>query len=160
MEQLRDIVFGAAKRHLEQRIDKLEDTMRSEFETLRQHQSKQYTELKDALEAATASLSEQLAAVDDSHSQKSEQLNGYADRLASSIEMAESAGKDDAHQLNERLDLEVRTLTKNFNDKYADAMRKLEQVTQELGSTKTDRKTLAKLLSTVALNLETDENAE
>lgn len=157
---LRDIVFGAAKRDIESRIDALENTVQAEFASLKQTHTDNVAMLQKAIADASDKLSQQLANVDQDLQSKSEELNNYANRLASEIEMAESAGKDDANQLHDRLDKEVRTLSKTFDDKYADAMAKLENVTQELTSTKTDRKTLAKLLATMAVNLETDSDSE
>jgi ABC-type transporter Mla subunit MlaD len=81
----------------------------------------------------------------------------YADKLASELEMSDTSGKQDSDELHSRLDKEVQALTEKYDAKLAEALQKLNQVTQELGSSKTDRKTLAKLLATVASNLETDQ---
>lgn len=158
LDQLRDIVFGAAKRSIEKRIDALEVSMQNEFTAMRESQADNVAMLQKTLQETTESLTTHLNNVDKSHQQKSDEINAYADRLASELEMAETTGKEDTDQLHNRLDKEVRALTQNFNDKYAEAMHKLEQVTQDLTSSKTDRKTLAKLLATVAVNLETDDD--
>lgn len=158
LDQLRDIVFGSAKRSIEQRIDALEVSMQNEFSQMRKSQAENVAMLQKTLQETTETLTTHLQNVDKSHQQKSDEINAYADRLASELEMTETSGKEDTEQLHTRLDKEVRALTQNFNDKYAEAMQKLEQVTTDLTSSKTDRKTLAKLLSTVAVNLETDDD--
>ena len=160
LNQLRDIVFGAAKRSIEQRIDALEASMQNEFALMRESQASNVAMLQKTLQDATEKLTSHLENVDQSHTQKSDELNAYADRLSSELEMAESTGKEDTEQLHVRMDKEVRELTQNFTDKFSEAMRKLEQVTQDLTTSKTDRKTLAKLLATVATNLETDDENE
>ena len=43
-----------------------------------------------------------------------------------------------------------------FSKRHQELLEKLQQVTSELSESKTDRKTLANLLSTMATNLATD----
>lgn len=160
LDQLRDIVFGSAKRSIEQRIDVLEASMQDEFSKMRESQADNVAMLQKTLQETAEKLTSQLQSVDKNHQQKSEEITEYANKLSSEIEMNDTSGKEDTEQLHDRLDKEVRALTQNFNDKFAEAMQKLEQVTQDLTSSKTDRKTLAKLLSTVAVNLETDDDNE
>jgi hypothetical protein len=45
-----------------------------------------------------------------------------------------------------------------FSDQLSDALTMLTQASNELNSSKTDRKTLAKLLATVVSNLETGDD--
>jgi ABC-type transporter Mla subunit MlaD len=71
--------------------------------------------------------------------------------------MAEANNKQENHVLHVRLDKEIKMLTAKFTEQLNQALDKLTQVSSELNSSKTDRKTLAKLLATVASNLETDE---
>lgn len=160
LAQLRNLMFGAAKQQLEQRIDDLEKSMHQAFSDLEKRQAEQTSAIQQTIRETSEKLTHDLQAVDDAQNQRSEQLNTYADRLSSEIEMAETTHKEDTEQLHSRLDAEVRQLTESFNQQYAHAMEKLEQVTQELSSSKTDRKTLAHLLSAMAVNLESDDTAE
>ena len=103
-------------------------------------------------------LTEKVNSVDQHHEDKTSELQSYADKLSSELEMSDAAGKQDSDELHNRVDKEVAQLTEKYDARFAEALERLDQVTKELSSTKTDRKTLAKLLATMAVNLETDED--
>lgn len=77
--------------------------------------------------------------------------------LASEHEMFATATQQDLKQLEDSLDNESNTLASNFNQQMVELKAHLEKVSNELTSSKTDRKTLAKLLAAMATNLEDDE---
>lgn len=103
-------------------------------------------------------LTEKVNSVDQHHEDKTSELQSYADKLSSELEMSDAAGKQDSDELYNRVDKEVAQLTEKYDARFAEVLERLDQVTKELSSTKTDRKTLAKLLATMAVNLETDED--
>lgn len=157
LDTLRDIVFGAAKADLDARINLLEQTMLSSFKQAEQSLLKQVQQLTTSIEENVHKLEDNIGKVDQQQEQRSTELNAYADKLASELEMTDASGKQEADELHARIEKEVKALTEKYDAKFAEALEKLNQVTAELGSSKTDRKTLAKLLATVATNLETDE---
>ena len=77
--------------------------------------------------------------------------------LSSEHEMFASATQQDFKNIEQALDTESQSLTRNFNDELAQLKVHLESVSNDLTSSKTDRKTLAKLLATMATNLEDDQ---
>ncbi len=115
--------------------------------------------LQERLDKGLQDMQVLLAEVDNKHEDKASELNAYADKLSSELEMADTNNRQENDELHNRLDKEVAALTKKYDAKLAEALDKLNQVTHELSNSKTDRKTLAKLLATVATNLETDEDA-
>lgn len=157
LETLRSIVFGAAKSEIDERISQLEQAMLNSFAEAEKNLNKQVEKIQASLSQGIQTLEHQISSVDQQHDEKSGELKDYADKLASELEMTDASGKQDSDELHSRLDKEVQALTQKYDAKFAEALEKLNQVTQELGSTKTDRKTLAKLLATVASNLETDQ---
>lgn len=158
LDTLRDIVFGAAKAEIDERINQLEQTMLNSFKQSEQSLVKHVEQINVSIEDNVHKLEDNLAKVDQQQETRSSELNAYADKLASELEMSDASGKQDADELHARIDKEVKALTEKYDARFAEALEKLNQVTNELGSTKTDRKTLAKLLATVASNLETDED--
>jgi ABC-type transporter Mla subunit MlaD len=157
LESLRTIVFGAAKAEIDERLNQLEQTMLSHFEQAEKNLTKQVEQIQSSLNQAVVKLNDKIGTVDHQQDERSNELKMYADKLASELEMSDTSGKQDSDELHSRLDKEVQALTEKYDAKLAEALQKLNQVTQELGSSKTDRKTLAKLLATVASNLETDQ---
>jgi len=157
LESLREIVFGVAKNQLEQRIHELEQRTENNFAKMQQSLDKHVQDLQSAMQEGFNKLEDKLALADQGQDEKVTQLNTYADKLSSELEMAETNNKQENDELHERLDQEIKALTAKFTDQLDQALDKLNQVSHSLNSTKTDRKTLAKLLATVASNLETDE---
>ena len=156
MEQLRQLVFGDAKHALETQITRVHADLSQAIEALREFQIKQHDELSESMVAKFAEMESKLDSIDAHHEDNNSAQVKASESLQSQLEMAESAGKDDADALNDRISKEIAQINLVFEEKYAEAMKKLEQVTHELTDSKTDRKTLARLLATMATNLETD----
>jgi exonuclease VII large subunit len=158
LDTLRNIVFGEAKTQLEQRIDGLEKRNQASFDKLEHLLEKNLTALQQKMAEEFQSLENKLAYADQSQDKKAEELNAYADRISSALEMAEANSKQENDELHDRLDRELKSLSDNFTLQLTQAIDKLNQVSSELNSSKTDRRTLAKLLASVASNLETGED--
>ena len=119
---------------------------------------KQAQQMQAKMEDGFNSLEDKLAITDQGHEQKSAELNAYADKISTALEMAESNSKQENDELHDRLDKEIKQLTAHFSEQLELALAKLNQVSSELNSSKTDRKTLAKLLASVASDLETGDD--
>ena len=85
-----------------------------------------------------------------------EQLQNTTDKLQSELEIAEASAKNDNNALEAHVIKELESLDSLFSKRHQELLEKLQQVTSELSENKTDRKTLANLLSTMATNLTTD----
>lgn len=157
LDNLRSIVFGAAKIDIEQRISALEQQTQDSFEKMQRALEKSTQSLQTAMHEGFSQLEDKLAIADQGQDEKAAELHTYADKISSELEMAETNNKQENDELHERLDKEIKALTMKFTDQLNQALEKLTQVSSDLNSSKTDRKTLAKLLATVASNLETDE---
>lgn len=158
LDTLRHIVFGEAKTQLEQRIDNLEKRSQASFDKLEHLLEKNLAALQQKMAEEFQSLENKLAYADQNQDKKAEELNAYADRISSALEMAEANSKQENDELHDRLDKELKSLSDNFTLQLTQAIDKLNQVSNELNSSKTDRRTLAKLLASVASNLETGED--
>ncbi|MGO4891261.1 hypothetical protein [Flavobacterium sp. W21_SRS_FM6] len=157
LDTLRHIIFGAAKADLERGLSELSELTSLHFQKLEQQMSQQMQQLQTTMEDGLHRLEQQLAVADQNQDKRSDELNAYADKISSELEMAEANSKQENDELHQRLDKEMALLSSNFNEQLQQALTKLNQVSSELNTSKTDRKTLAKLLNTVATNLEADE---
>jgi len=157
LESLRHLVFGAAKSDIEQRISALEQHTEDSFKKMQLTSEKNTLNLQTSMREGFNQLEDKLALADQRQDEKAAELNAYADKISSELEMAEVNNKQENDDLHTRLDKEIKMLTAKFTEQLNQALNKLTQVSSELNSSKTDRKTLAKLLATVASNLETDE---
>lgn len=157
LEQLRLLVFGQAKQQLDARIDALQTQLQEETNMLQTQFNQRITALDEKLAEQHQQV---IAQINDlanvQESDKSELVQSHAN-LSSQLEMAENASKDDSSYIHKRIDDEVSKLEKEVDKATQDILLKLEQVTKELSGSKTDRKKLALLLSTMASNLDADD---
>ena len=158
LASLRQIVFGAAQAGIEQQIQALREQTEAHFRQLELHLAQQVKNLQTSLDDGLQQLAQQLALADQAQDQKAADLNAYADKLSSELEMADANYRQENDELHNRLDKEIAQLSASFNQQLKQALEQLNQVSNELNTNKTDRKTLAKLLATVATNLEIDDS--
>ncbi|WP_158965956.1 hypothetical protein [Paraglaciecola sp. L3A3] len=158
LDSLRQIVFGAAQDNIEKRIDSLEQQTQQNFRKMEQLLEKNMQTLQTKMEDGFNHLEDKLAIADQGQEQKASEINAYADRIASALEMAEANSKQENDEIHERLDKEIKNLSNTFTEQLNQTLAKLNQVSTDLNSSKTDRKTLAKLLAAVASDLETGED--
>ena len=93
---------------------------------------------------------------DKTHDEHEASLQKDLTTLASEHEILATATQQDFKSMEQSLDSESNSLENNFNEQLEQLKTHLEHVSKELSSSKTDRKTLAKLLATMATNLEND----
>ncbi|WJG09802.1 hypothetical protein [Aliiglaciecola sp. LCG003] len=157
LDTLRQIVFGAAKADLEHRLTLIEQHMQANFQQVEQAMLENVKELQTSLSESFDRLTTHISSVDKHFEDKTAELQSSTEKLSSELEMSDTNGRQETDELHTRLDKEVAMLTAKYDARFTEALARLDQVTKELSSTKTDRKTLAKLLATMAINLETDE---
>lgn len=157
LEQLRMIVFGAAKQELDEKIDALNQRLSDEMQQIQTQISLQFSDMQKNIAENQQILLSKLNDTDNTQDTNQQKLIEITERLNSQIEMAENAGQDEAKNLHARMDNEVNALQADLADAVERLMTKLDAVSKDLTSSKTDRKTLAQLLANVATNLDADE---
>jgi|GEM_PF-1019689 len=161
LDQLRNIVFGAAKTELETHIEQLRQEMQISFELSAKKLQQEMSEIQRALEEHVSKLDQRISWVDGQHDERSTKLNTYADQIATELEMNSSNSQQQDEEIQKRLDNEIELLTNKFTKQHNQTIDLLNQLKKDLNTTsKTDRKTLARLLATVASNLDTDEDED
>lgn len=157
LSQLRTIVFGAAEEKLLAQIALLRSDMEKSVFNLDQRLTKKITDFQQESDAKHAEIDKRLSFIDKAHDDNEANIQQSLDSLYSEHEMFASATQQDFKDLNQSLDNESSTLTSNFDQQLKQLKTHLEEVSKDLSSSKTDRKTLAKLLATMATNLEDDQ---
>ncbi len=155
--QLRTIVFGAAELQLTEQVVKLRSDMEQSVALLDQSLSKKLTEFHQSVELKFTEMDRRITFIDKAHDDNEENIQKSLDNLYSEHEMFTSATQQDFKEINQSLDNESRNLTINFDQQLTQLKTHLEKVSDALSSSKADRKTLAKLLATMATNLEDDQ---
>ena len=158
LTQLRNIIFGTAKTELQTQIDQLRQEMQLNFDLSAKKLQQEMSDMQNAMQSYVNQLDQRIALVDNQQDDKTAKLNDYADKIASELEMNTSISQDQDEQIQKRLDNEIELLTSRFTKQHDQTIDLLNQVKNDLNTTKTDRKTLARLLATVASGLEVDDD--
>lgn len=156
LEQLRLIVFGQAKVELESKIESLHQQLSTDISDMSKQFTDSLNDLHNNMDLQFKALSVSIADVDSKREANKTSLDEANAILASQLEMAENGSKDDSDLLHKRIDEEVSKLETKVDASMHDILAQLERVTTDLTSSKTDRKTLAQLLATMASNLDAD----
>jgi hypothetical protein len=157
LDQLRQIVFGDAQQQLITQLT----TLRSDMEHAINEQDKKFSIRLDKMQIDISqqldNLEKQLNFVDKRHDDNEEGMQKEHTNLAAEYEMFTVTTQQDFKDIEQSLNSESTLLSNGFNEQLEQLKNHLEAVSKELSSSKTDRKTLAKLLATMATNLEDDQ---
>ena len=156
LSQLREIIFGQTNREIRADLANLEAKVSDNFSKLNNQLDKQFNDMKKLIDSQIAELSSRLDSANDGHANVQSQLQSTTDKLKSELEIAETAAKNDNDALEAHVVKELDALDTLFSQRHKELLERLQQVTSELSETKTDRKTLANLLSKMATNLTSD----
>ncbi|AZQ82975.1 hypothetical protein EKO29_02200 [Colwellia sp. Arc7-635] len=157
LDQLRQIVFGVAEQQLKKQIISTRNDMEQALNTQNINFTDRLDKMQDNISERFAEIEQQIQRSDKSHEDNETTIEKNLTSLTSEHEMFASATQQDFKNIEQALDSESQSLTRNFNDQLAQLKTHLESVSKDLTSSKTDRKTLAKLLATMATNLEDDQ---
>jgi hypothetical protein len=157
LAQLRTIVFGAAEHKLSEQITTLRTDMEQSITSLEHCLTKKITEFQHSADLKFTEIEDRLSFIDKTHDNNEENIQKSLDNLFSEHDLFDSATQQDLNEMSQSLGNVSHNLTLNFDLQLKELKTHLEKVSKELSSSKTDRKTLAKLLATMATNLEDDE---
>jgi hypothetical protein len=157
LDQLRKIVFGDAQQQLLEQLALLRSDMEKALHSQDHKFSVSLEKTQEDFTKKLEELDKRLQFVDKMHDDNEANIQKEHESLVSEYEMFTAATQQDFKNLEQSLDNESNSLSNNFNDQLEQLKNHLEVVSKELSSSKTDRKTLAKLLATMATNLEDDQ---
>ena len=157
LDQLRHIVFGEAQNKILLEISNLRDNMKDSMNKLNEKFDANLAKLQSQTDQRFSQTSDRILLLDKTHDEAESTLQKEINQLASEHEMFATVTQQDFKNMEQSLDSESNLLSSDFNEQIQSLKEHLDAVSHELKSSKTDRKTLAKLLATMATNLEDDD---
>lgn len=157
LEQLRQIVFGAAQQRLVTQVSSIHKELKDALSAQEQKFSNHLDKLQQSIEQQFSQMDHRIQLLDKTHDNTEADIQKSLAGLASEHETFAATTEQDFKEMDKSLNNESNLLTNSFNEKLEQLDAHLEEVSKELSSSKTDRKTLAKLLATMATNLEDDQ---
>ena len=160
LDKVRDILFGSQMRAVETRLQGMEERLREEHESIRSDFSKQTESLEALMRSEVQALTERLAA---ERTRRTEELKALSAEFKEALRALEKrhvkleeAGTMADAALRDQLLLQSRDAAAELAKLGERLTAELSRSHQELKSAKTDRATLAALLSDVAAQLGAD----
>lgn len=157
VDKIRDILFGSQMRDYEQRFLRLEETLLKEAAELRESTRKRFDQLESHLKKELETLQNKLKNEREDRTAESKQLGrdlkDAADSLEKKIRELEDQTGDAASSLRQSLLDQSNSLTDEMKRRQDEAIALLERRFQELRNSKTDRASLAAMLTEVAMRL-------
>ena len=160
LDKVRDILFGSQMRAVETRLQGMEERLREEHESIRSDFSKQTESLEALMRSEVQALTERLAA---ERTRRTEELKALSAEFKEALRALEKrhvkleeAGTMADAALRDQLLLQSRDAAAELAKLGERLGAELSRSHQELKSAKTDRATLAALLSDVAAQLGAD----
>ncbi len=157
LNQLRQIVFGKAEQQLNNRISSTRSDLEKALNVQNDNINQRFNSFQQTIDQRFEALEQRLSLSDKTHDDNDTSIQNDLANLASEQEMFATSTLQDFKNIEQSLDNESNALSNNFNEQIEQLKSHLDEVSKELSSSKTDRKTLAKLLSTMATNLEDDQ---
>lgn len=146
LDTVRDILFGAQVRETNQKTDQLEALIKTTADTLQKNFDQQINELNTSIAQLKANLAKQAEQTAQAVAKQFQQTQAAIDAL-------EAATQTKASDMFDELSAERDALEQRAASWNEDLAKQLEAVHHELLNSKTDRSSLANLLSTMAASL-------
>jgi seryl-tRNA synthetase len=157
IDKVRDILFGGQMRDYERRFIRLEDRLVQETSELKDEVRKRLTALEQFVKQESESLSNRIRSEQDERTDATKELAQDGRNAAKAFE--KKAGQlDDAinrvqRELRQQLLELQQTVSDDLRQKTDDVVARLNRAAADLRNDKTDRATLAALLTEMAMRL-------
>lgn len=157
IDKVRDILFGGQMRDYERRFARLEERLLQETSDLREEVRRRLGALEQFVKQETESLTDRIRAEHDARSDATKDLAEDARNTAKAFEKRTGQIDDTISRVQRELRQQLLDLHQNLSDdtrqKIDDVVARLNRASTELRNDKTDRATLASLLTEMALRL-------
>lgn len=160
IDKIRDILFGQQVRESERRFAKIEDRFNQEMAVMREENKKRLSALEEYIKGEVKSLTERLAAEQNSRTDSVKELSGELKNLSHNVDKRVAQLGDQAVKNESDLRQQILTQSKNLGDemhkKQAEVIARLESESSEIRSDKADRSALADLFTEMAMRISGD----
>jgi seryl-tRNA synthetase len=157
LDKVRDILFGGQMRDYERRFQRVEERLAQETAELKEEVRRRLSALEQYVRQETESLSERIRAESEERSDGAKELSREAREAAKALErktgqLDDQIGKVQRESRQQVLELQQR-LSDEIRARLDEASSRMARETAELRADKTDRATLAALLTEMAMRL-------
>ncbi len=157
VDQIRDIIFGSQMRDYESRFQRLEERLLNELTTMRNETGNRVDSLESYMRSELDALNNRLGKERDEREaddkELSEDLKKLSKELLRKLSHLDDSVASQNRDLREQLLTQSKSLSADINSTREQLNSALVQATNELQHSKTDRASLAELLSEMALRL-------
>lgn len=157
LDKVRDILFGNQMREVEKRFTRLEERLINESVGLREETKKRLDVIENYLKQEVESLSDRLRSEQGSRNQAMTTLTEDSRKITTALEKKLTQFDEQVNNNQRELREQILDQSKNLHDdihqKYQEMLSLLQREADELRHAKTDRSTLANLLSELAIRL-------
>lgn len=157
LDKVRDILFGNQMRDVEKRFTRLEERLLKECVNLREETRKRLDTIESYIKQEVDSLSERLK---HEQGQRDESLQSIVEdnkkvttALEKRLTQFDEQVNNSQRELREQILSQSKNLQTDILQKYEEILEVLKRESEELRHAKTDRSTLANLLSELAIRL-------
>jgi chromosome segregation ATPase len=157
LSQVRDLLFGAEVRALEERRQQLEQSFDQSMAQLRRDMDEHLSALDSKLESHRKQFEQLLERERNAREKTAEQNAIKLKDIREAIKTLKSETATSDAELHEHVSAEVERLSTEARALHDEAMIALSEASESLGSDKTDRMLLAQLLQDLAGRLERGE---
>ena len=157
LDKVRDILFGGQMRDYEKRFNRLEDRLIKECSSIRDDIKKRLDSLemyvKQEVESLNESLTTEQSQRDDATKEVTQELRDSTKSLEKKIGQLDEQSNQRQRELRQQILEQSKSLDDDMRQKYESILSVIDREVQELRTDKTDRSTLAALLTQVAMQL-------
>jgi DUF438 domain-containing protein len=157
LDKVRDILFGNQMREVEKRFARLEERLISESVNLREETKKRLDVIENYLKQEVESLSSRLKSEQGLRNESLAALTEDSRKITTALEKKltqfDEQVSTNQRELREQILQQSKELQGDIHHKYQEMLGLLQREADELRNAKTDRSTLANLLSELAIRL-------
>jgi DNA anti-recombination protein RmuC len=157
LDKVRDILFGNQLRDVEKKFARLEERLFKECVNLREENKKRLDNLESYIKQELESLSKQMKQEQGSHNETLQNLAEEKKKITTALENKLNQFDEHVNTSQREMREQILNQSKNLHDdilqKYQEILEILRREAEELRHAKTDRSTLANLLSELAIRL-------
>lgn len=157
LDKVRDILFGGQMRDYEKRFNRLEDRLVKECSSIRDDVKKRLDSLemyvKQEVESLNEGLTTEQSQRDDATKEVAQELRDSTKSLEKKIGQLDDQSNQRQRELRQQILEQSKSLDDDMRQKYESILSVIDREVQELRTDKTDRSTLAALLTQVAMQL-------
>ncbi len=157
LDKVRDLLFGAQMRDMDKHFARLEERLQKDLTEIKEETRGRFESLEGFLRTEIESLTDQLKAEQNTRQQAVQTLAQELKETAKTFEQRTNQVEEHIvktqRELRQHILDQSRTLRDEFWDRYRELSEATDRGLQELRAEKTDRATLAVLLTELAMRL-------